>query len=38
VENESALVDIKRDVGKLCDRFPLYATRLATYDRALAKV
>jgi glycine hydroxymethyltransferase len=38
VENESALADIKRDVGKLCDRFPLYATRLATYDRALAKV
>ena len=38
VENESALADIKRDVGKLCGRFPLYAARLATYDRVLSVV
>jgi hypothetical protein len=24
-------------VGKMCDRFPLYASRLAGYERALAK-
>jgi glycine hydroxymethyltransferase len=38
VENESALADIKRDVGKLCDRFPLYAARLEAYDRSLARI
>jgi glycine hydroxymethyltransferase len=38
VENESALADIKRDVSRLCDRFPLYAARLEAYDRSLAKV
>ena len=38
VENESALADIRRDVGKLCDRFPLYAARLAAYERSLARV
>jgi glycine hydroxymethyltransferase len=37
VDNESALAEVKRDVHKLCDRFPLYAGRLAAYDRALAK-
>jgi glycine hydroxymethyltransferase len=38
VENESALADVKRDVGKLCDRFPLYAARLAAYERVLSLV
>jgi glycine hydroxymethyltransferase len=38
VEKESALADVKRDVGKLCDRFPLYAARLERYDRSLARV
>ncbi len=37
VENESALGDVKRDVRKLCDHFPLYATRLDAYDRVLAR-
>jgi glycine hydroxymethyltransferase len=38
VENESALADVKRDVSRLCDRFPLYAARLEAYDQALARV
>jgi glycine hydroxymethyltransferase len=38
VENDSALADVKRDVAKLCGRFPLYAARLEAYDQALAKV
>jgi hypothetical protein len=25
-------------VGKLCERFPLYAARLEAYDRALSRV
>jgi glycine hydroxymethyltransferase len=37
VENESELAAVRRDVGKMCDRFPLYATRLESYDRALAR-
>jgi len=37
VENETALADVKRDVQKLCERFPLYAARLAACDRALAR-
>jgi glycine hydroxymethyltransferase len=36
VEDESALAEVKRDVGRLCDGFPLYASRLEAYDRALA--
>ena len=36
VENESELQAVKRDVQKLCDRFPLYAARLAAYDEVLA--
>ena len=36
VENESELSAVKRDVAKLCDRFPLYAARLAAYDAVLA--
>ena len=38
VENEPALAEVKRDVGRLCDRFPLYAARLGKYDRSLARV
>jgi glycine hydroxymethyltransferase len=38
VEKESALADVKRDVARLCDRFPLYAARLEAYDQALARV
>jgi glycine hydroxymethyltransferase len=34
--NETELAEVKRSVGKLCDRFPLYAGRLASYDKALA--
>jgi glycine hydroxymethyltransferase len=37
VENESELAEVKRDVGRLCARFPLYASRLEAYDRALAR-
>jgi len=37
VENETELADVKREVGRICDRFPLYASRLAAYERALAK-
>jgi len=37
VENETALADVKRDVAKLCERFPLYAARREAYDRALAR-
>jgi len=36
VENETALADVKRDVRRLCDRFPLYASRLEAYDRVMA--
>jgi glycine hydroxymethyltransferase len=35
--NESVLADVRRDVTRLCDRFPLYASRLEHYDRALAR-
>jgi glycine hydroxymethyltransferase len=37
VENETELADVKREVGRICDRFPLYASRLASYERALAQ-
>ena len=37
VENETALADVKRDVLKLCESFPLYASRLASYEKALAR-
>ena len=36
VDDETALGDVKKDVQKLCDGFPLYASRLEAYDRALA--
>jgi glycine hydroxymethyltransferase len=37
VENETELAEVRREVGRMCDRFPLYASRLAGYERALAK-
>jgi glycine hydroxymethyltransferase len=37
IDNESNLADVRRDVLKMCDRFPLYASRLQAYDRALAR-
>jgi glycine hydroxymethyltransferase len=36
VEDETRLGEVKRDVKRLCDQFPLYATRLEGYDAALA--
>jgi glycine hydroxymethyltransferase len=36
VEDETRLGEVKRDVKRLCDQFPLYATRLEAYDAALA--
>jgi glycine hydroxymethyltransferase len=38
VENETELAAVKRDVQKLCSGFPLYASRLEAYDKALASV
>jgi glycine hydroxymethyltransferase len=38
LDDESELSAVKRDVQKLCDGFPLYASRLEAYDRALARV
>jgi glycine hydroxymethyltransferase len=38
VSNESTLADVKRDVHRLCGTFPLYASRLERYDRALAPI
>ncbi len=35
VDNETALAEVRRDVGRLCEGYPLYATRLAAYDSAL---
>jgi glycine hydroxymethyltransferase len=37
VDNETELAEVKREVHKLCDRFPLYASRLASYEKALAR-
>jgi glycine hydroxymethyltransferase len=36
VDDDTALGEVKRDVKKLCDLFPLYAQRLEAYDAALA--
>ncbi|MET0553756.1 MAG: serine hydroxymethyltransferase, partial [Vicinamibacteria bacterium] len=38
VENETELAAVKRDVQALCERFPLYAARLESYDGVLAGV
>ena len=37
VENETELAEVKREVRKVCERFPLYAARLASYEKVLAK-
>ena len=37
VDDEPELAAVKKDVGTLCERFPLYAARLEGYDRALAE-
>jgi glycine hydroxymethyltransferase len=37
VENQTVLAEVKRDVEKLCDRFPLYATRLEKYDGVIGR-
>jgi len=37
VENETELADVKRDVHKICGRFPLYASRLEAYEKVLAR-
>ncbi|PYQ39789.1 MAG: serine hydroxymethyltransferase [Acidobacteria bacterium] len=34
--DETRLAEVKRDVTRLCDQFPLYAARLGAYDAALA--
>jgi glycine hydroxymethyltransferase len=36
VDDDTALAEVKRDVKRLCDLFPLYAARLEAYDAALA--
>jgi glycine hydroxymethyltransferase len=36
VENETELAEVKREVRRTCERFPLYAARLASYEKALA--
>jgi glycine hydroxymethyltransferase len=35
VENETELANVKKDVARLCADFPLYAERLAAYDKVL---
>jgi len=37
VENETELAEVRRDVRKMCERFPLYAARLAAYEKVLAR-
>jgi glycine hydroxymethyltransferase len=37
VDNETELAEVRRDVRKMCERFPLYAARLAAYEKVLAK-
>jgi glycine hydroxymethyltransferase len=37
LDNETELALVKRDVQRLCARFPLYAARLARYDEILAR-
>jgi glycine hydroxymethyltransferase len=37
VDNETELAAVKREVRAMCEPFPLYATRLAAYQEALAK-
>ena len=37
VDDESELAAVRRDVQKLCARFPLYASRLEAYEKALVR-
>jgi len=37
IEDDSALLAVRRDVQRLCDQFPLYAARLEAYEGALAR-
>jgi len=37
VDNESELAAVRRDVQKICARFPLYASRLEAYEKALVR-
>jgi len=36
LDDEATLAAVRSDVAGLCDRFPLYAARLESYDQALA--
>jgi glycine hydroxymethyltransferase len=36
VDNETELAEVRKEVRRMCDRFPLYASRLAGYEKALA--
>jgi len=36
VDNDTELAAVKSDVSKLCERFPLYASRLEAYEKSLA--
>jgi len=36
VENETELAEVRREVSRICGRFPLYASRLLGYEQALA--
>jgi glycine hydroxymethyltransferase len=37
VDDETELGEVRKEVRRLCDRFPLYASRLASYEKALAR-
>src|SRR4029450_13547979 len=37
IESEPKLAEVKAEVGRLCQRFPLYAERLAEYDRPVSQ-
>ena len=37
VQNETELADVKREAHRICERFPLYAARLAAYEKVLAR-
>jgi glycine hydroxymethyltransferase len=38
VDDETELAAVRGEVARLCERFPLYAARLADYERSLARV
>jgi glycine hydroxymethyltransferase len=37
VDDETALTDVKHEVKKICDGFPLYTSRLEAYEKVLAR-